>query len=158
MEEIIPFNLIKSFTFSRVPTSIPADLRPNRIISIILLILKLNCRSSKGSLLKIQFLCWVLKHDFIMDYILKNISDKEYKYSLPVVHLDPAINRAIQFSISDDLIAFISSGKIQITEKGDKYISEILKENNMFTKEIDFLKSLGKRISEIQISNILMED
>ncbi len=67
---------IYKITLIKRPISISTDYRPMYKISLILLVLRLNCINSKGSLFKIHFIMWFIKNDKNMSSFYKNIDSK----------------------------------------------------------------------------------
>jgi hypothetical protein len=84
--ETFPFEAIKRFTFKIEPISIPAELRPLHKIGLILLFLKLNSTASTSSILKIQFLNWVLKSKDLKARLINETDGKESIYELTELH------------------------------------------------------------------------
>ena len=153
--ETFPFESIKRFTFKTEPVSIPAELRPMHKIGLILLFLRLNSRASTSSILKLQFLNWILKTTALKAQLINETDGKESTYMLKVVHLDPAVNRAVQFAIAENLISLEKNGKIKLTDSGLNIADKIITNEDLLLEEKDYLKKLGKRVSDVQIKNIL---
>jgi hypothetical protein len=153
--ETFPFESIKRFTFKIEPMAIPAELRPMHKIGLILLFLKLNSRASTSSILKIQFLNWVLKTRPLKAQLINETDGKESTYLLKVVHHDPAVNRAVQYAIAENLISLEKTGKIKLTDSGLNIADKIITNKDLFLKEKDYLKKLGKRVSEVKIKDVL---
>lgn len=153
--ETFPFESITKFFFKREPISLPAELRPIHKIGIILLFLKLNSRSSTSSILKLQFLNWVLKTDWMKKQFINEMNESESTYILKVVHLDPTVNRAIQYAIAENLITLQSNGKIKLAEMGLKFADKIMSDKNLYIGEKNYLTKLGKKISDVQVKNVL---
>jgi len=153
--ETFPFESIKSFTFKIEPMSIPAELRPMHKIGLILLFLRLNSAASTSSILKIQFLNWALKTKPLKAQLIDETDGKESTYMLKVVHHDPAVNRAVQYAIAENLVSLEKTGKIKLTDSGLNIADKIIANKDLFLKEKDYLKKLGKRVSEVKIKDVL---
>jgi predicted nucleic acid binding AN1-type Zn finger protein len=154
--ETFPFESIKGFTFKTEPMALPAELRPMHKIGLILLFLRLNSAASTSSILKIQFLNWVLKTEDMKAQLINGTDGKEATYLLKVVHLDPAVNRAVQYAIAENLIALQKTGKIKLTDSGINIADKIIINQDLFLNEKEYLKKLGKRVSDVQIKNVLL--
>ena len=154
--ETFPFEAIKSFTFKTESMSIPAELRPLHKIGLILLFLKLNSTSSTSSILKIQFLNWVLKSKYLKARLINETDGKESTYELSVVHHDPAVNRAVQYAIAENLISLEKMGKIKLTDSGLKVADKMIADEDIFLEEKGYLKKLGKRVSEVKVKSVLV--
>ncbi len=158
MNNNFPFDAIANLSFKRVPTTLPADLRPLRKLGIILLFLHMNSRRGTASMLKIQLLNWVLQTEAMMNWLLEGADKQGRVYTLNFIHLDPAINRAIEFAVAEGIITIAKTGKIAITEKGTAIASAIQHDDELFEKEKAYLAELGKSVSEVRINNIFTEN
>ena len=140
MEELF----IKKLSFTKRPIPIPADYRPMYKIAIIVLILKLCCRSDKASLLKLHLFSWALaskKHTALLaDYIAKNFVGE-----FSVWGIEPALNRALQLATAEKICDIIDGKNYRLSaEKGLQFFNMIMSDNELLVDEKAFLKSLGK--------------
>ncbi|WP_432329331.1 hypothetical protein ACRQ5D_14620 [Mucilaginibacter sp. P25] len=140
MEELF----IKKLSFTKRPIPIPADYRPMYKIAIIVLILKLCCRSDKASLLKLHLFSWALaskKHTALLaDYISKNFVGE-----FSVWGIEPALNRALQLATAEKICDIVDGKNYQLSaEKGLQFFNMIMSDNEILVDEKAFLKSLGK--------------
>ncbi|WP_295093560.1 hypothetical protein [uncultured Flavobacterium sp.] len=143
---------IKSLKFSKRPISIPADYRPMYKIAQIVMILSITCTGSKSSLLKLHLLSWALKNDKNKDEVLELIKNN-YVEEMTVWGIEPALNRALLFCVAED-ICKIEGGKYLLTEKGKSFF-KLIKKNNVFNEELEFLNFVGKRtITDNRIESI----
>ncbi len=152
MAEIdFPFEAIKRLTFRPRPQPLPASLRPIYRIALILLILKTNCREKTASMLKLQFFNWLLKSSYLQELNEEKIVN-ECEFTLERIHLDPMVNLALNYAISEKLISITGNSKYKLTDKGNKFISLILQEGqSVLAKEREFLMQIGKRVSEVRL-------
>jgi len=81
---------------------------------------------------------------------------RQSTYFLKVVHLDPAVNRAVQFALADNLISLEKGGKIRLTDFGAKIVKEILQHTELFSDEKEYLEQLGKAVPEVQVKDIMV--
>ncbi len=125
-------------------------------IALILLFLKLNCKASTSTILKIQFFNWVLKNKEMRNKLIPQTTDKEAKYLLKVLHLDPAVTRAVQYALAEKIISLEKNGKIKLTDLGIKLVDEIIINDDLFIDEKQYLIKLGKTVSDVQIENTLI--
>lgn len=135
---------IKKLSFTKRPIPIPADYRPMYKIAIIVLILKLCCRSDKASLLKLHLFSWALaskKHTALLaDYIRKNFVGE-----FSVWGIEPALNRALQLAKAEKICDIVDGQNYQLSsEKGLQFFNMIMSDNELLVDEKAFLKSLGK--------------
>lgn len=143
-------------TFKQKPIPIPVDYRPTYKISIILLVLKFCCIGETSSLLKLHLFSWVLKFDKNMDLFQKFILSN-YKDEFQVWSIEPALNRALQYAIADNLCELTSTSKYKLTEKGNLFCDSILN-SEAFEKEITFLKFVGKnKITDSRLNSMIKQ-
>lgn len=135
---------IKKLSFTKRPIPIPADYRPMYKIAIIVLILKLCCRSDKAGLLKLHLFSWALaskKHTALLaDYISKNFAGE-----FSVWGIEPALNRALQLATAEKICDIVDGKNYQLsTEKGLQFFNMIMSDNELLVDEKAFLRTLGK--------------
>lgn len=143
---------MEKIAFSRRPVPIPADYRPLYRIGQLLLILKLNCRSSTGSLLKLHLFHWGLKTERNRSVLLELV-DGGRTSALVIWGFDPALNRALQFALSEE-VCVLRDGKYTLTAKGDRLATAFLREGEVYEAEKAFLTGLGKNVSERAINTL----
>ncbi len=141
------------FMLKKVPDSIPADIRPLWRVSLCLAILKYS-RGGTASLKKLQVMAWALMNKRNYDLVLQAIESDIAKKKL-IVRYDPALDRALDFAIGENLIEFTSSVRYKISEFGRKLVTETEEEGSSLEKELLFLKENGSKFSEDIIENLL---
>ena len=125
-----------------------AEYRPLFKISQILLILFLNSRGGKSSLIRMQLFNWSLKDPLRVKVL--TIAANSGVLNLNVWGMDPSLNSAIQFGMAEGLIERNSNG-ISITEAGRKYVGAILKDEE-FKGIYSVLIDIGKSITEKMVT------
>ena len=135
-------DVIKHLSFNKKPIPIPADYRPMYKIALIVLILKLCCRAEKGSLVKLHLFCWALQSEGNM-VRLRDYTASHYKNDFIVWTVEPALNRALQYAVADNICELIG-GDYKLTEKGEKFYAMIQKDDELLSSEKAFLKLMGK--------------
>lgn len=138
-------------TFNRRPMPLMAEHRPVYKITQLLLILYLSSRGNKSSLIRLHLFSWVLKDDQRKRMLLESSSDGQMLFS--VWGVDPAVNISLQYAEAEGLINK-SGASYKLTEVGMKYI-EGIDEGLAFKGDYCFLKSLGKKITEGMVENIV---
>ena len=136
--------------FSRKKSAVIPELRPMYKIGKILLILKLCCSGGKASLLKLHLFNWAMLDKKRMKALQLSAEKKEML--IGVWGIDPSLNMALSYAVSEGLVAKTSNGSYQLTEKAEKFItgSELLK---LFDTDTVELKLIAKKISETMITN-----
>jgi hypothetical protein len=127
--------------------AIAAELRPDWKIGAVLLILHLSSHGGKSSLRRLHILNWALRSS-------KNRAEFEQvrEHQQPLFsfqfRFEPALGRAINLAVGEKLIEWVGGDRLQITAKGKRWVTEILKDEDVMQEERDFLKRIGKSITE----------
>jgi len=151
MEDLLPFDENQKIIFSQKPISISSDLRPIYKMSQILLMLKFNGYKERLSLLQIQYLNWLLKHQ----EKLFRLNLKKDTLPFDIIHLDNTVKKALDYCLGEKLIHILDNGKFELLPKGDKLVKLITTEKIM-KENIKILKTLSKqKVSEIQIKKMI---
>src|ERR1700688_3288380 len=137
----------QSFRFTRRPMAIAAELRPDWKIGAVLLILNLSSRGGKSSLRRLHILNWALRS-------AKNRAEFEQvrEHQQPLFRFqfrfEPALGRAINLAVGEKLVEWVGGKRLQITAKGKRWITDILKDDSVMRDERQFLDRIGKSITE----------
>lgn len=139
--------------FQRKPMPILADYRPLYKITQVLLILYLCSRGKKSSLIRLHLISWALKEPRRKNILLESANKNKVHFGIWGV--DPSVNFSLQYSIAENLIE-MSGVSYKLTNKGIKFISQI-KKNDVLEGDFDYLKSLGFRVTERMVQDIVEE-
>lgn len=134
--------------FERKPSPVLPEHRPLYKIGQILLILRLASRGGRSSLPRLHLFNWALKSTARQE-ILINTSN-EGKLSIPAWGFDPVMAIGVRLAIAERLVRENTTG-YEITEMGEIFIKEILKDSSLFASERSFLSRVGKRITETMV-------
>jgi hypothetical protein len=150
MEEL----LIKKLSFTKRPIPLPAEYRPMYKIALIVMILKYSCRAETSNLLKLHLLSWALASQKNMaelrDYVTSN-----FKSDFSVWGIEPALNRALQLAVAENICDIVNSKNYKLTEKGNKFFEMIKSDTELFDKEKSFLILIGKNtITDSRITSM----
>jgi hypothetical protein len=144
--------IIKKISFTQRPIPIPADYRPMYKIALIVLILRLCCRAETSNLLKLHLFSWALSSD-------KNISklheyvNSNFSSDFSVWGIEPALNRALQLAVAENICEVINGKNYKLTEKGIQFYEMINADSELFQKEKSFLVFIGKsKITDSRIN------
>jgi hypothetical protein len=136
-------NLIKKLSFTKRPIPLPAEYRPMYKIAIIVLVLKLCCRGESSNLLKLHLFSWALTSEKNMkelrDYVTSN-----FKTDFSIWGIEPALNRALQLAVAENICEIVNGKNYKLTEKGTRFYEMIKADNELFEKEKSFLAFMGK--------------
>jgi hypothetical protein len=144
--------IIKKLSFTQRPIPIPADYRPMYKIALIVLILRLCCRAETSTLLKLHLFSWALTSDKnlskLREYVTSNFSS-----DFSVWGIEPALNRALQLAIAENICEVVNGKNYKLTEKGYKFYKMINADSELFEKEKSFLNFIGKsKITDSRIN------
>jgi hypothetical protein len=134
---------INKLSFVKRPISIPPEYRPLYKIGLIVLILKLCCRGEKSNLLKLHLFSWALTSEKNM-CIIREYLESNFQSDFSVWGIEPTLNRALQFAISENICGIIDGRTYALAEKGNQFFNLINSDTLLFEKEKVFLKFVGK--------------
>ncbi len=141
------------FSFTRRPSSFPAELRPTWRIALVILIL-FNSRSKRASLNKVHVTNWAIRSEKNRDAFLRCIRGETKKESL-VPRIEPSLNRAIEYARAEGLIVVSGGRTLQLTTKGLCAAQEIVEDNYCMAVEKRFINDIKSAFSESSISQFL---
>lgn len=142
------------FTFQKRPVAIPADLRADWRIGVLVLILYISCRGCRASLTKLHVMNWAVRSNEGTELFLKLCVGDVNPDSI-IVRFEPWLNRAIDLSIAEGILHRIDGDRVELTPSGKNMAREILGNKECFEKEKEFLQSLRKSISEEKLKKII---
>ncbi|KJS19103.1 MAG: hypothetical protein VR72_20450 [Clostridiaceae bacterium BRH_c20a] len=155
MNDNLLFEDINSFTFTKRPMPVPYNYRIMYKVAQITLIIGICCRKgSSCSLLKLHFISWGLTSKKEMD-ALAYFANKKKGSVYPYIKFDPALNRALAFAVSEQIILQQSNGKYLLGEKGKKFFDELIENQDLLKIEKNFLASISTKLPENKIHSIL---
>jgi hypothetical protein len=134
---------ITKLSFIQRPIPIPADYRPMYKIALIVLILRICCRAETSSLLKLHLFSWALTSDDNLTKLREYVTSN-FQSDFSVWGIEPALNRALQFAIAENICEVANGKNYKLTEKGNRFYEMIDADNELFSKEKTFLKFIGK--------------
>ena len=145
--------MMSKLTFHRKPMPLMAEHRPIYKITQLLLVLYLSSRGKKSSLIRLHLFSWVLKDEIRKKMLLESANQNQILFG--VWGVDPAVNISLQYAEAEGLIS--KSGlSYKLTQDGAKYVSEI--DSDMaFKDDYFFLQSIGSKITEGMVENIIRE-
>ena len=144
--------IIKKLSFTQRPIPIPADYRPMYKIALIVLILRLCCRVETSNLLKLHLFSWALTSDKNLSKLREYVTSN-FNSDFSVWGIEPALNRALQLAIAENICEVVSGKSYKLTEKGFKFYEMINADSELFEKEKTFLNFIGKsKITDSRIN------
>src|SRR5436309_376415 len=137
----------RSFRFTRRPMAIAAELRPDWKIGALLLVLHLSSRGVKSSLRRLHILNWALRSAKNRTEFEEVRERQQHLFSFQF-RFEPALGRAINLAVGEKFIEWVDGDRLQITAKGTRWVTDILKDESVMLEEREFLKRIGKSITE----------
>lgn len=135
--------MIKKLSFTKRPIPLPPEYRPMYKIALIVIILKYCCRGGSSNLLKLHLFSWALASEKNMrelrDYVTSN-----FKTDFSVWGIEPALNRALQLAVAENICDVVSGKNYKLTERGNKFFKMIEADKELFEIEKTFLTFIGK--------------
>ena len=73
-----------------------------------------------------------------------------------IVRFDPALTRAVNYALGEQIIDIQANGKLKLNEKGKKLYEEIMNDNSIMIMEKDSLKNISNKLTEEKINEIIV--
>jgi len=134
---------IKKLSFTKRPIPLPAEYRPMYKIALIVMILKYCCRGESSKLLKLHLFSWALASEKNMKELHEYVTSN-FKTDFSVWGIEPALNRALQLAVAENICDIVNGKSYKLTEKGDKFFEMIKADTELFEIEKTFLTFIGK--------------
>lgn len=142
---------LSHLVFERRPAPVLVEHRPLYKICQLLLVLRMSSRGGKSTLPRLHLFNWALKRT---DRIQKLIdAAKARALNITAWGFDPAVAIAIRYAVAENLIKTTSTG-YQLTEKGQSFIDDVLKDESAFFQERALLKEVGKDVTENMVESV----
>lgn len=139
--------------FDAKATAVPYNYRISYKISLVCLIIGKCCGKKGCSAIKLQMINAAIITSKGRKELLALTSQRNVN-EIALVRFDPAISRAINFALSDDLIFRQGNGLFRLTDKGKQLLSEIDKDSLLMVVEKNFFQELSNKLTEELIEEI----
>lgn len=143
----------KDIVFDSKADAVPFNYRISYKVSLICMIIGKCCGKKGCSAMKLQLINASInssKRKKELLSLIKGILVSE----VTLIRFDPAISRAINYAIADDLIYQQGNGLFRLAGKGKKLIEEIYSDQTLMATEKDFFEELSNKITEEMIEGI----
>lgn len=141
-----------NIVFNAKPDAVPYNYRVSYKVSQLCLIMRICGWSDSCSLIKLQMISFAL---FSRDNMEKLIRFAEDEFSTPsIVRFDPAVNKALTFSVAYGFVIQQKNGNYKLTERGHNLAEQIIMVGDLMATEIDDLKELSKKLTEGKIKEL----
>jgi hypothetical protein len=139
--------------FDAKPDAVPYNYRISYKIAQLCLIMSINCGKGGCSLYKLHMISVGMCTKREMEQLLAFTEGRLANYT--VVRFDPAVNRAINYAIADNLVYQQINGLFRLTDKGRNYAKQIYKIEDLLVNEKGFLNKLAGSLSEEMIKTLM---
>jgi len=153
-EKALTLETKHSFRFTRRPMAIAAELRPDWKMAALLLILQLSSRGGKSSLRRLHILNWALRSPRNRAEF-EQVRDHQQSLLSFQFRFEPALGRAIDLAVAEHFVEWVGENRLQITTKGKRWIADITKDESIMYQEREFLKRMGKDVTEAFATEML---
>lgn len=138
--------------FNERPDAVPYNYRISyKIAQIVLILFKCGGRSS-CSLVKISIIAMSLYTPNNQEVLIRLINNEA---TIPIIRLDPSINRALLIAIADALVVQMKNEKFGLTPKGKLLANKILNDPELMKDEKKFLDKISLNLTEQKIESII---
>ena len=148
------FNL--DIIFSPKADAVPFNYRISYKLSLVCLVIGKCCGKKGCSATKLQFINASLNSSKGKQELM-NLINGVNTSELTLISYDPAISRAINYSMADKLIFQQGNGLFRLTDKGKKLVEEIYKDESLMFVEKDFFNEISNKITEDMIEDIALK-
>jgi len=140
------------FDFVRQPVPVPASLRPERRVPLVLLLVA-KSHGSGASWKGLQLLNWVVRSPEHAEVLLalregRDIPDR------PVVRIEPALDRALDLAVGLGLLEQRAARVFRLTDEGRKFVAD-LNASTAFIQERQVLDRLQGKVTRAQVDRAL---
>jgi hypothetical protein len=146
-EEGLTLEKTHSFRFKRRPIAIAAELRPDWKMGALLLIVHLSSRGGESSLRRLHILNWALRSPTNRAEF-EQIREHQHPLFSFQFRFEPALGRAINLAVGEKFLEWVGGDRLQITAKGKRWITDVMKDESVMYQEREFLNRIGKDITE----------
>lgn len=155
MEELFS-NIIKYIRVKNRPTAVPYNYRILYKVAQLLLIINYCCGNRKGcSLEKMHMISNAINDTDELNNLLLYIEGKNN--NLIIVRFDPVINRAVGYTLAENLIIRQANGLFKLSPKGKNCVNEINKDSNLFIREKKIMERISFNLSEEKIKSLILD-
>ncbi|NKQ56777.1 hypothetical protein HFP15_28290 [Amycolatopsis sp. K13G38] len=140
------------FQFERRPDPVPASLRPERRIPLLLLLVA-KSHGAGASWKGLQLLSWAVRSDANIDLIISLRTNNDLP-DRALVRFEPALDRAIDLAVGLGLLEQKNKNVYKLTTTSKKVVSEIEK-SDAFEVERARLDRLGGKVTQKEVARLL---
>lgn len=138
--------------FDAKPDAVPYNYRISYKVSQLCLIMYICGWRNSCSLIKLHMISFALLSQQNMDKLI-DFSDRIDESV--IVRFDPAVNRALTYSIAYGFISQQPNGNYKLTKQGENFAERIKLAGDLMANEIRLLTDLSKKLTETRIKELI---
>lgn len=139
--------------FDAKASAVPYNYRISYKIALICAIIGKCCGKKGCSALKLQMINAATTSKKARDELF-NLIDNPFITETTIIRFDPAISRAINLAMADEVIFRQSNGLYRLKDKGKALLNVIFKDDETLAVEKQLLSELSNRLTEDIIDRI----
>jgi hypothetical protein len=140
------------FTFSRQPNPVPATLRPERRVPLLLLLVA-KSHGAGASWRGLQLLNWAIRDQAHAEVLAAIQADRDIP-DRPIVRFEPALDRALDLAVGMGFLELKSSHVFRLTESGRELVSRI-ESSEAYEHERELLEWLPGKVTQKEVDRLL---
>ncbi len=141
-----------AFDFERQPDPVPAALRPERRVPLVLLLVA-KSYGAGASWKGLQLLSWVVRDPEHAELLMALREDRDIP-DRPVVRFEPALDRALDLATGLGLLEQRASRVFRLTDAGKRVVEE-LNASDAFAREREVLGMLAGKVTQKEVGRVL---
>jgi len=148
--------LINEIHFKNRSVHVSYKFRTVYQVSRLVLIIGMTSTVKGCSILKAQILSYALDDEKLFNQIEWLLNDNSIGF-IKAWKYNQLVSTAINYSNAYEITKYSNTGKIVLTEKGQKFFSEIMSDETLLSYEKSQLVKIKKRLSDTKLLNILQK-
>jgi hypothetical protein len=140
------------YSFRVRPHPVPAELRPNRKVALLLLLVS-RCHGAGASWKSLHVLNWAVRGAGNFQ-AFERVRDGELLPDVPIVRIEPALDRAIDLSVGLGYLERKSSGAFRLLPRGFAAVAA-LEAADVLLAERALLDRLKGKVTDTMVTDLL---
>jgi len=140
------------FDFERQPDPVPAALRPERRVPLLLLLVA-KSHGAGASWKGLQLLNWAVRDSKHAELLVALREDRDIP-DRPVVRFEPALDRALDLATGLGLLEQKASRVFRLTQAGQRLVEQ-LHSSDAFVREREILQLLQGKVTQKEVGRLL---
>ena len=145
-----PFDI--TFAFSRKPVPIPALLRPELRIALLLLCLS-RCWGERATRRHLHVLNWAVRTPEAQ-HAFANVIGGHLRPDAAIVRFDPILDRALQYAEGEKLVLTIGD-MVHLQPKGSEFVKRMQRDKECLAQEKAFLSEFTRKFTRDQLDSFI---